>query len=126
MTFTLKKKELKERYVLKFWYCEKYNIFKYLTELGYTYGIYWRNETVYTVYWSNTLLSTWYRPTGERPLNDEKREKLNKYLDSEKWREKTKNRNYDKRKNYINKKVYDLIQEHFRIEHEKKWNDQKK
>ena len=121
MTFTLKKKELKERYVLKFWYCENYNIFKYLTEIGYTYWIYWRNETIYTVYWSNILISTWYRPTGKRPLNNKKREKLNKYLNSEKRIEKTKNRNYDKRKNYINKKIYKLIQEHLHIENEKKW-----
>lgn len=118
--FELKRSQLKNHHVLKFGYCEKYEIFKYLREIGYTRGIYWRNETIYIVDWCNTLLSTGYRPSGDRPLNDEKREKFNKLIASKQRREKHRKQPFETKRKYINKKIAELIHEHFRILNDKK------
>ena len=114
MTLQLKKKDLKEMNVLKFGYCEIQNIERFLKEIGYTCWLYGRNETIYSIEWSSYYISTWYRPTGTRPLNIKKWIDLDKKIESRKYKVfETWSR--EKKHNYINKKVYDLVQEHIKI-----------
>lgn len=121
MNLELKKRDLKKNNVLKFYYCEIQNIEQYLKELWNTYWSYGRNETIYIITeYTNYLISTGYRPTWERPKNIEKRLKLEKSIKNKKRKEKTIKRNYEKKFKRINKKIYELTEEHIKIKHNEK------
>lgn len=112
MAFELKKKQVKDHQPLKFWYCEIQYILKYYNRIWYTTWIYGRNEDIYYINWER--ISTWYRPTGERPLNEKKRDELN---------EKIKNDYYWYNKEKVDKKIIDLLKEHYDLLYKKRNKD---
>lgn len=108
----LRKKDLKEMNVLKFWYCEIYYITQALDQVWYTCWIYGRNEDIYKLPNSSYFISTWYRPTWERPTNEKKRDNLEKTLKKNKAKRLQVDR--DKRKRKIQKKIEKLLNEHIK------------
>lgn len=103
MTAQRKKKDIREMSPLMFGYCEIYYILQYYSRIGYTAGIYGRNEDIYYIDWE--YITTGYRPTGESPKNIKNWLKLN---------EKIKNRDfsepYEKRLKKVQRAVSKLIE----------------
>lgn len=107
MRFELKKSQVKETNPIKFWYCEiPYTLYEF-DRIWYTKGVYWRNEDIFNFDWY--IISTWYRPTWERPENEEKRKELEEKI--KKWK-------YTKQ--FIYQKILELAQEHYNILYSKK------
>ena len=103
-TMELKKKDVRAKYPIMFWYCDINYILKYFERVGYTAWIYWWNEDIYCI--NGTWISTWYRPTGERPNNEKDWLKYNEYLkDHDDFTQPR-----EKRKNKVHKKVLKLLE----------------
>ena len=110
----IKRKDLKDLNVLSFWYCEIYNICRYLKQKGYTCWLYGWNSDIYSISNSSYYISTGYRPDGTRAKNIDKWIKLEKNLTERKYKI-LQNGSYEKKQRFIEKKIYELVQDHIKI-----------
>ena len=99
----LRKKDVRDKDPISFWYCEIPFILRYFDVIWYTAGIYGRNEDVYCI--NGTWISTGYNSTWDRPKNIEKRKKLNEKVKDFDFCEP-----YAKRKKRVEKAVFKLLE----------------